>query len=140
MNRMIFVNLPSRDIALSRRFYEGLGFTINPQFSDESTLCVVVSGTIFFMVMTRARFADFAPRPVADPGSVTAALIALSAGSRDEVDAFVAAAVEGGGSDNDKAQDHGFMYGRSISDPDGNVLEIFWMDPGVASGESGPGI
>lgn len=129
MHRMIFVNLPSRDIARSRRFYEGLGFAINPQFSDDTTICVVVSDSIFFMVMTAERFAGFAPRPLADTMATTSALIALSSDSRAEVDAFVAAAVAHGGSDNDRAQDHGFMYGRSVSDPDGNVLETFWMDP-----------
>lgn len=139
MTRMIFINLPSRDVAASRAFYEGLGFSINPQFSDDETICVVVSDTIFFMIMTRDRFAGFAPRPVADSMTTTGALIAMSADSRAAVDAFAAAAVACGGTDNNAPQDHGFMYGRSLSDPDGHVIEIVWMDPGMAGGETGPG-
>lgn len=129
MPKMVFINLPASDIARSRAFYEGVGFSINPQFSDAETACVVVSDTIYFMILNHARFAGFAPRPVADTGKTTGCLIALSVDSRADVDAFAAAAVAHGGTDNDMVQDHGFMYGRSLGDPDGNVLEVFWMDP-----------
>jgi predicted lactoylglutathione lyase len=126
---MCFVNLPSRDIPRSRTFYEGLGFTFNPQFSDDNTLCVVVSDTIFFMIMTRDKFAGFSPRPVGDPARETSALVALSRDSRADVEAFHSAALAHGGSDNMKPQIMGdYMYGQSVSDPDGNVIEVMWMD------------
>lgn len=134
MPQIIFVNLPVRDIARSRAFYEGLGFSINPQFSDDETACVVLSDTIFFMIMTHARFAGFSPRPIPETTTHTAMLIALTRDSRAEVDAFGVAALAHGGSDNDKPQDHGFMYGRSFSDPDGHVLEVVWMDPTAMQG------
>jgi predicted lactoylglutathione lyase len=129
MPQMVFINLPVTDIAQSRTFYESLGFSINPQFSDDETACVVVSDTIFFMIMTHGKFAGFSPRPIADTQAATSALIALTRDSREAVDAFGAAVVANGGSDNGKPQDLGFMYGQSYSDPDGHVLEVVWMDP-----------
>jgi predicted lactoylglutathione lyase len=55
-------------------------------------------------------------------------LLCLSRDSREAVDAFMEAGLRAGGTDNDKVQDFGVMYGRSISDPDGHVLEPMWMD------------
>lgn len=133
MARMIFVNLPCRDIEASRAFYKGLGFDFNPQFSDEETTCVVVSDTIYFMIMSHAKFAGFSPRPIADTTRETAALTALSADSRAEVDSFRDAVLAHGGTDNDRTQDMGFMYGRSFSDPDGHVIEVMWMDMEAAA-------
>jgi uncharacterized protein len=134
MPQMIFVNLPITDLPRARAFYTGLGWTINEAFSDETAACVVVSETIFVMILTRPRFADFVDRPVGDPSSTVSALFALNMDSRDQVDAFAARAVAHGGRDNGKAQDLGFMYSRSLSDPDGNVLEAFWMDPAATGG------
>jgi predicted lactoylglutathione lyase len=126
---MCFVNLPSSDIPRSRRFYEALGFSFDPRFTGDENLCVVVSDTIFLMVMTREKFAGFAPRPVGDPAKETSVLVALSRDSRREVEEFVAAALANGGTDNHKPQEMGdYMYGQSISDPDGNVIEVMWMD------------
>jgi predicted lactoylglutathione lyase len=110
-----------------------LGFALNPQFSDDDTICMVVSDAIFFMVMTREKFAGFAPRPVGDPARECSALIALSRDSRAEVEAFHAAALAHGGSDNLRPQIMGdYMYGQSVSDPDGNVIEVMWMDVAAA--------
>jgi uncharacterized protein len=133
--RMIFVNLPVTDLARSRAFYEGLGFTINPQFSDDTGLCVVVSETIYIMILITAKFEAFSPRPVGDALATTASLVALSCDDRDAVVAMVEAAIAHGGRDNGTVQDiDGFMYGRSISDPDGHVFEPFWMNPAAVEG------
>ena len=129
MPRMCFVNLPSTDIPRSRRFYEALGFSFDPRFTGEDNLCVVVSDTIFFMVMTREKFAGFAPRPVGEPDKTCSVLVALSCDSRQAVEDFVATAVAHGGQDNAKPQVMGdYMFGQSVSDPDGNVIEVMWMD------------
>ena len=129
MPQMIFVNLPVADLDRAKTFYEALGFTIDPQFSDESGACVVVSDAIYLMILTHARFEEFAALPRADTSKVTAALIALSRDNRQGVDGMADAALRAGGTEPRSAQDHGFMYGRSLHDPDGNVLEAFWMDP-----------
>jgi uncharacterized protein len=128
MTQMIFVNLPSTDIARARAFYAGLGFNFDERFCNADSLMVGVSDTIHLMILDRERFATFSPRPVAPEGTV-GALVCLSQPSAPAVDAFVERALSHGGTDNGKNQEMGdFMYGRSVSDPDGNVLEIMWMD------------
>jgi predicted lactoylglutathione lyase len=128
MTKMIFVNLPVTDVVRSRQFYQSLGYSINEQFSDETAACVVVSDSIYFMILNHERFAGFAPRPMADTSKTTSVLLALSCENREAVDAFAAAALANGGSEPAEARDMGFMYNRVISDPDGNTFEPFWMD------------
>jgi predicted lactoylglutathione lyase len=129
MPQMIFVNLPVADVARARAFYEGVGFAINPKFSDAKANCVVISETIYLMTLQTGFFASFAPVPVADPRTSAGALIALSRESRAAVDAFVEAALAHGGSEPKAPSDLGFMYQRTVADPDGNLFEPFWMDP-----------
>ena len=133
MSRMIFVNLPVHDLDRSMRFFAALGFPHNPQFTDATAACIVISGTIYLMVLTRDRFRDFAPLPVAETTETTAVLVALSCDSRAAVDAMADAAVAAGGHEPKGAMDMGFMYTRTFLDPDGNVFEPFWMDPGAAA-------
>jgi predicted lactoylglutathione lyase len=127
--RYIFVNLPVTDLARARAFYAGLGFGFNEQFSDERTASVVIEENIVVMLLTRDRFADFVPGEVGDPAQATSVLNALSASSREEVDELYARALASGGKPWQPAQDQGFMYGTSFTDPDGNVWETVWMDP-----------
>ena len=138
MPRSIFVNLPVSDLARSTTFYEALGGTRNPQFSNEGGACIVFSDTVYAMLLTHARYGEFTTRPIADARATSAGLYALSFDSIAEVDAVVASGASGGGrADPNPKQDHGFMYGRSVEDPDGHVWEIFWMDPKVAAGGQG---
>jgi uncharacterized protein len=134
MPQMIFVNIPVTDVARSRKFYEALGYRINEQFSDATAACVVVSDTIFFMILSHAKFAEFATKPLADPAKSTAVMIALSQDSRAAVDAITEAALKAGGAEPKPAQDMGFMYIRTFQDPDGNVFEPMWMDPAAVQG------
>ena len=134
MPQMIFVNSPVTDVARSRTFYEALGYTINEKFSDPTAACVVLSETIYFMILNHERFKGFATKPLADPATTTAVMIALSKDDRAGVDAMAEAAVKAGGTEPKPAQDLGFMYSRTLHDPDGNVLEAFWMDPAAAQG------
>jgi hypothetical protein len=131
MDRMIFVNLPVADLEATRRFYTGLGFTLNPQFSDSQTACIVISDTIVVMALQRDRFADFVAGPVGDPATATTVINCLSAASREEVDDLVQRALSGGGKPwLDKMTD-GPMYGHSFADPDGHVWEVLHMDLGA---------
>jgi uncharacterized protein len=134
MPQMIFVNFPVTDVARSRKFYEALGYTINEQFSDETAASVVVSDTIYFMILNHERFQGFATKPMANPATMTGVMLALSQDSRAAVDAITEAAIQAGGSESKPAQDMGFMYLRTFQDPDGNVFEPFWMDPGTVQG------
>jgi predicted lactoylglutathione lyase len=128
---MIFLNLPVADVAASRAFYTALGFSVDEQFSDESSVSVAVSDAIHLQLLSRDRMAGFVPEgtTIGDPRQATAALYALSCGSREEVDATVERAIGAGGKPWMPAQDHGFMYGASFADPDGHVWELMWMDP-----------
>ena len=130
MTRMIFVNLPVTDLARSRAFYEALGFTNNPQFSDDGSACMVVSDTIHVMLLTHAKWADFTTKTIPDAHTTAQVLLCVSADSREEVDGQVDKAVKAGGkADPTPTQDFGFMYGRSFEDPDGHIWEVMWMDP-----------
>ena len=127
--RMIFVNLPVTDRDRAKSFYDALGFRYNEQFSDERCASFLIEENIAVMLLTRERFADFVTGQVGDPAQATSVLNCLSAGSRQEVDDLVATAIAAGGKPWQPAQDHGFMYGGSFADPDGNVWEVVWMDP-----------
>jgi predicted lactoylglutathione lyase len=133
MTQMIFVNIPITDVPRARAFYEGIGFAINPMFSSDQALCIVISEQIFLMALTRDYFATFITRPMADPATSVSALISLTRGSREAVDAITSAALAQGGSEPRPAQDLGFMYGRAFCDPDGNWFEPVWMDPAAAA-------
>jgi len=132
--RYVFINLPVTDLDRAKAFYAGLGFGFNEQFSDERTASVVIEENIVVMLLTRDRFADFVPGQVGDPAQATSVLNALSASSREEADDLLARALASGGKPWQPAQDHGFMYGTSFTDPDGNVWEAAWMDPAAIAG------
>lgn len=135
MPQMIFVNLPVKDLAKSMDFFKALGFSFNPQFTDETTACMVISDTIFAMLLNHEKFAGFSPKPIADTNQVIEVLIALSRDSREAVDAIVKAALAAGGSTFSKPQDHGFMYAHAFRDPDGHVWEVMWMDPAAVQAQ-----
>jgi predicted lactoylglutathione lyase len=126
---MIFVNLPVKDLARSREFFTALGYSFNEQFTDENATCLVISDTIFAMLLVEPFFKTFTTRDVADTSQVAEALIALSADSREEVDALVGKAFEAGAGTAGPVQDLGFMYSRSFLDLDGHQWEVLWMDP-----------
>lgn len=135
MPAMIFVNLPVTDLARARGFYEALGFTHNPAFSDDSGACMVLSETIHVMILTHAKWHSFTTRPICPPGSSEVSL-ALTAESKDEVNRLVeAGAAAGGTADVNPPEDHGLMFQRTVADPDGHIWEPFWMDPAMAGGE-----
>ncbi|KAB2855080.1 MAG: lactoylglutathione lyase [Sphingopyxis terrae] len=136
MSKMIFVNLPVRDLAKSMAFYEALGFTNEPRFTDETAAAMVWSDSIFVMLLTHDKWQSFTDRPI-PPTSASEVSLALAMEDRAAVDAMIAAAAaHGGTADINPVQDHGFMYGRDLLDPDGHVWGPFWMDPAVANGEA----
>ncbi|AEN09837.1 MULTISPECIES: VOC family protein [unclassified Streptomyces] len=131
--QMIFVNLPVKDLEVTKNFFAALGFGFNPQFSDETTACLVISDTIFAMLISEPRFKDFTKKEIADAEKTTEVLVALSAESRARVDELADAALASGGSPANDPMDMGFMYGRSFQDPDHHIWEVVWMDPQAAA-------
>jgi len=133
MERMIFVNLPVGDLQKSRAFVEALGAVNEPRFTDDTAACMKLSDNIFVMILTREKFSQFTPRPIADATASSEVLLCLSAESRESVDLTLERAVAAGGTaDPSPKQDYGVMYGRSVADPDGHIWEIMWMDPAAA--------
>ncbi|GBU19970.1 MULTISPECIES: VOC family protein [Methylobacterium] len=126
--RMIFVNLPVRDLPAARTFFGALGFSFNEQFSDDAAACMVVSETIFVMLLTEPRFRDFITGEIADGFKVKEVLTCLSAESREAVDDMLAKALAAGARPWKPAMDYGFMYGISFQDLDGHVWEVMHMD------------
>ncbi len=130
MAKLIFVNLPVTDLKRSMAFYEAVGATNNPRFTDETAACMVFSETIHAMLLTHDKWRQFTSKPIVDAHANAQVLLCLSEDSRDAVSATVEKAARAGGrADPIPAQDSGFMYGRSFEDPDGHIWEVMWMDP-----------
>jgi predicted lactoylglutathione lyase len=128
MANMIFINLPVRDLPASMAYFKALGFDHNPQFTDETASCIVISDAIYVMLLTHDKFREFSGTPIPDAKTEIGALYALSRDSREAVDAIANAALKAGGKEQRDPQDYGFMYGRAIADLDGHVWEYTWMD------------
>jgi predicted lactoylglutathione lyase len=129
MGRQIYVNLPIRNMERTQAFFKSLGFSFNPQFTNEQGACMVVADDIFVMLLTEAFFAGFTKKPVSDARKSTEVLVCLSCTSRDEVDELVRKAVAAGGKTPVPSQDHGFMYGHGFEDLDGHQWELMYMAP-----------
>jgi predicted lactoylglutathione lyase len=129
MARKLFVNLSVRDLKRSMEFWTKLGFEFNPQFTNDSGACMVVSEEAFVMLLAEPFFKTFTTREICDTSKQTEGLFCLSCVSRAEVDEIVNKAIAAGGAHAMKPQDHGFMYGSSFYDVDGHHWEVMWMDP-----------
>jgi uncharacterized protein len=128
MATKIFINLPVRDLDKSMVFFTGLGFSFNPQFTDEKAGCMVISDSIFAMLLTEAYFQTFTKKTVSDTKTATEVLIALDADSKEEVQQLIAKAESAGATIYGEAQDHGWMYQHSFADLDGHQWELIYMD------------
>lgn len=128
MAKQIFINLAVKDINKSMEFYTALGFTNNPQFSDDSGKCMVWSESIFVMILSHEKFASFATKPIADTKSNVAAFLSLSFDSLEEVNTAMENGLKAGGIEPNEMRDYGFMQQRTIEDFDGHTWEVFYMD------------
>ena len=132
MATKIFVNLPVKDLNKSKEFYTQIGFSINPQFSDETAACVVISEDIYAMILTHAKFKEFTPKEIADSTKTSEVLTCLSFESKEKVNEVVDNAIQAGGSEARDPMDYGFMFARSFNDPDGHIWEAMYMDMNAA--------
>jgi len=128
MAKQIFINVPVKDLQKSMDLYTKMGFSNNPQFSDDTAKCMVWSETIFLMLLSHDKFASFATKPIADTKASLAGLFSLSADSFEEVNSITEAAVNAGAKEPNEMRDYGFMQQRTIEDFDGHTWEIFYMD------------
>jgi predicted lactoylglutathione lyase len=128
MATKVFINLPVKNLDNTMAFFTGLGFSFNPQFTDDKAACMVISDSIFAMMLSEAYFKTFTRKEVCDARKATEVLIALDAGSREEVQQLVAKAKELGAEVYAEPQDYGWMYQHSFADPDGHQWELAYMD------------
>lgn len=129
MATRIFVNLPVKELSRSVDFFTRLGYTFNPQFSDEKATCMIISNTIYVMLLTEAFFQTFTKKEIVDAHKAVECVIAISADSKDAVNKMVARAEAAGATIPNPASDYGFMYQHSFEDLDGHHWEFVWMDP-----------
>ncbi|MFN8393707.1 MAG: hypothetical protein U0176_03440 [Bacteroidia bacterium] len=127
-----FVNLPVRDLQTSIQFFSALGFSFNPQFTDEKATCMIISEEAFVMLLVEPFFQTFTKKRISNAFEATEVLVALSVDSREAVDTMVSQALAGGGSTYSDPMDLGFMYQRAFQDLDGHQWEVIWMDPNAA--------
>ena len=127
----IFVNLPVKDLNRSKVFFAALGYTFDTRFTDETAACLVISDTIYAMLLTEAKFREFTPKPLCDATNSTEVLICLSCESRAQVDDLVRRAIAAGGTTYAEPKDYGFMYGHGFQDLDGHIWELISMEPEV---------
>ena len=128
MATKVFINLPVKDLDKSMHFFTNLGFTFNPQFTDEKAACMVVSETIFVMLLTESYFQTFTRKKLCDATAATEVLIALDSNSREEVIQTINKAQTHGAQLYAEPQDHGWMYQHSFADLDGHQWEFVYMD------------
>lgn len=128
MPKSVFINLHVKDLDKSKKFFQDLGFSLNLQFTDENASCVIVSETIYVMILREEFFRGFTEKEIADTSKTNEVIISFSAGSKSEVDEFMEKVLAAGGIEPKQAQDLEFMYNRTFLDPDGHCWEIFWFD------------
>jgi uncharacterized protein len=128
MATKIFVNLPVQNLDRTVSFFTKLGYSFNPQFTDENATCMIIADDIFVMLLVDTYFKTFTPKPIADAKKSTEVLVALSADSREAVDKIVNAALQAGARRYAEPKDLGFMYQWGFEDLDGHIWEYAWMD------------
>ena len=129
MSKMIFVNLPIADVVRSREFFGRLGYSFNEQFSNEQGLCLVISDTIFAMLVKPEFLNTFLDKPVGNPKDGVTGLISLSFDSAEEVREMCERAFAAGARNYKEPTDLGFMFQWGFEDLDGHIWEAFWMNP-----------
>jgi predicted lactoylglutathione lyase len=129
MSRQIYVNLPVKEPHKAITFFTQFGFSFKAKFTDKTVTCMVVSDTIFVMLLTEPKFQTFTPKAICDATQDTEVLLCLSGTSRQEVNELVRTAVTNGGTTYNNPQDHGFMYVHGFQDLDGHIWEWVYMEP-----------
>lgn len=128
----IFVNLSVKDLDKSMAFFSAIGFSFNPQFTDKTAACMVMSDDIYAMLLTHDKIKQFTGKQIADAHKTTEVLTALAVESEAKVNELVDKTIKAGSKEPRQPQDYGFMFGRSFEAPDGHIWEVFWMDPAQA--------
>lgn len=128
MSKKIFINLPVADLQKAMDFYTAIGFTNNPQFTDATAACMVLTDEIYVMLLTHPKFKEFTKKEIGNTANTTSVINSLSVDSNDEVNTMIENALKAGGKEPNEAKDYGFMQQRSFEDLDGHHWEVLYMD------------
>jgi predicted lactoylglutathione lyase len=137
MATQIFVNLPVKDLDKAVEFFTALGFSFNPDYTDENATCMIINDNAFVMLLVEGFFKTFTSKDIVDASGSTEAIMAFSVDSREGVDDMFNKALAAGGKESQPAQDYGFMYSHSFQDLDGHLWEVMWMDPAGPPADAG---
>ncbi|HKX85207.1 MAG TPA: VOC family protein [Flavobacterium sp.] len=128
MSTKIFINLPVTNLPKAMSFYTAIGFTNNPQFTDETAACMVLTEEIYVMLLTHAKFSEFVTKAIGDTLKTASAIYSLSVDSIETMNSIVDKALQAGGKEPSEPKDYGFMQQRCFEDPDGHLWDVFYMD------------
>ena len=128
MATKIFINLPVVDLQKAMSFYTAIGFTNNPQFTDATAACMVLTEEIYVMLLTHNKFSEFTNKEIGNAFQKAAVINSLSVDSTDEVNEMINSALKAGGKETAEPKDYGFMQQRSFEDLDGHLWEVLYMD------------
>jgi len=128
MAKKIFINLPVANLQKAMDFYTAVGFTNNPQFTDNTAACMVLTEEIYVMLLTHSKFREFTKKEIGNTATTASVINSLSVDSSDEVNTIVKNALKAGGKESNEAKDFGFMQQRSFEDIDGHLWEVLYMD------------
>ncbi|MET4590372.1 VOC family protein [Arthrobacter sp. 754] len=137
MATQIYLNLPVKDLKRSVDFFTALGFSFNPDYTDENATCMIINDNAFVMLLVENFFKTTTSKDLVDATRATEAITAFSVDSKEAVDETVRKALAAGGRPSQEVQDYGFMYNHSFQDPDGHLWEVLWMDPAGPPAEDG---
>jgi predicted lactoylglutathione lyase len=137
MATQIYVNLPVKNLDKAVEFFTALGFSFNPDFTDENATCMIINDDAYVMLLVEGFFKTFTSKDIVDSAGSTEAIMAFSVDSREGVDDMYRKAIDAGGKESQPVQDYGFMYSHSFQDLDGHLWEVMWMDPAGPPADSG---
>ncbi len=126
--KQIYINLPVKNLQKSIDFFTALGFTFNPQFTNENATCMIISDEIFVMLLMEDFFKTFISKDISDTDKTSEVILAITAESKNAVNEIVNKALSSGASKSKEPEDNGWMYGWGFQDPDGHLWEVFYME------------
>ncbi|MGO1072518.1 VOC family protein [Lysobacter sp. CA199] len=131
----LFVNLPVKNLDRAVAFYTQLGYSFNPNFTDENATSMILGENLFAMLVVEPYFQTFTKKSLVDAKTHAQTLLAVPVADRAAVDALVDKAIAAGATAHEP-KDYGFMYQRAYDDLDGHTWEVFYMDPSAIPGEA----
>jgi len=130
MSKQVIFNLAVKDVEKSKAFFSSLGFSFNPQFSNErAAMMVIEEGSIQAMLTAEDFFKTLTGKPVVQAREANEIVICLTCDSREEVASLVEKAVAAGGRTPHPLEDEGFMVSQGFEDLDGHLWNLVWMNP-----------